>query len=418
MRYFINHLFFYCLKCDSVVKTCFMEYVLGKNYFFSTNKPLKAYPYLNKDIECEVLIIGGGINGAILNYYLSKNHNVVLVEQGKIGCCLTSVATALLEYQLDDFASDLQKEMTEKQIIDCYNLGLMAIEKLDDLIKQIGNKCFYSKRPSLLFSASKKDDKKIEEEYLFRKSHGFDCELITSSNNPFDFEVSSGIYCKNGGAEFDPYLFTKQMIENAKNQSQIFEHTKVVEYKRQKDYFLVKTLYATIKAKKIIISTGFNFELINKEIADRFVSYSIIANPHYRKNIFNNTLVQDTNSSYHYARVLPNGKIIFGGEDTKFNQKYLGLKKAEKKYKKLADTLKKMFPNVQFDIEEEFCGMFASTPNNMGYIGKTNEKDVLYFFSCGANGILNAIFCTDLIEDILAGRKNKYEKIFSPLRDE
>ena len=49
-----------------------MEYVKGSPYFCDTQKRLKQYPYLDKDESCEILIIGGGIDGAIANFYLSK----------------------------------------------------------------------------------------------------------------------------------------------------------------------------------------------------------------------------------------------------------------------------------------------------------------------------------------------------------
>ena len=42
-----------------------MEYVKGVPYFCSTKEKIKPYPYLNKNISCDILIIGGGIDGAI-----------------------------------------------------------------------------------------------------------------------------------------------------------------------------------------------------------------------------------------------------------------------------------------------------------------------------------------------------------------
>ncbi len=54
------------------VNSLFMEYVKGQPYFCQVENKIKQYPYLNKNIECEILIIGGGIDGTILNYYLSK----------------------------------------------------------------------------------------------------------------------------------------------------------------------------------------------------------------------------------------------------------------------------------------------------------------------------------------------------------
>ena len=112
-----------------------MEYIKGKPYFCQTNSRLHQFPYLEKDIKCEILIIGGGIDGAIANFYLSQNHNVVLVDKAKIGFGLTSCATALLEYQLDDFAEDLKKYLNENEILTAYNMAINSITKIENFIK-------------------------------------------------------------------------------------------------------------------------------------------------------------------------------------------------------------------------------------------------------------------------------------------
>ena len=81
------------------------------------------------------LFIGGGIDGAIANFYLSFNFDVALVDKGRLGCCCTACATALLEYQLDDYASDLEKTMSKEEIVQAYNMGLMAIQKISNFRK-------------------------------------------------------------------------------------------------------------------------------------------------------------------------------------------------------------------------------------------------------------------------------------------
>ena len=60
-----------------------METVKGVPFFTQAQERLKQYPYVDKNLECEILIIGGGIDGAIANFYLSKNHNVVLAHSRK-----------------------------------------------------------------------------------------------------------------------------------------------------------------------------------------------------------------------------------------------------------------------------------------------------------------------------------------------
>lgn len=78
------------------------------------------------------LIVGCGIDGAIANFYLSQSFDVITVDSSKIGFCCTSCATALLEYQLDDFAEDLKEFMSESEIVDAYKMGLYAIEKISE----------------------------------------------------------------------------------------------------------------------------------------------------------------------------------------------------------------------------------------------------------------------------------------------
>lgn len=110
-----------------------MEVVKGNPYFCDCESKMKNYPYLNKNIDCDILIIGGGINGCIINQHLSKKRDVVLVEKGRLGFCCSSCATALLEYQLDDFAKDLKKILTQLMLLRSTKWGLNQFRKLNNL---------------------------------------------------------------------------------------------------------------------------------------------------------------------------------------------------------------------------------------------------------------------------------------------
>lgn len=125
-----------------------METVIGKSYFNdpkilkeNKTKKISQFPYLEEDIKCEILIIGGGIQGSILNYYLAQNYNVVLVDSGRIANNSTTIATALLEFQLDDFAKDLEKYMSKEDIVDVYKMGKNSIDKIEELVHKFGNNC-------------------------------------------------------------------------------------------------------------------------------------------------------------------------------------------------------------------------------------------------------------------------------------
>lgn len=399
-----------------------MEYVKGKPYFSDTESKIKQYKYLDKNLKCDLLIIGGGIDGAIANFYLSKKYDTALVDKGRLGRGCTACATALLEYQLDDFASDLTDFLSEDEIVMAYKMGLESAIEIEKFLGEFGNHCEFAKRPTFLYTNSIFTIGKIKEEFEFRKSHGFECEFVTAENNPFPFPVKAGVFAENGGCEFNPYLFTKQMIENSKNQNKIFENTKIDKITKTKNGFVAETNFGEkITAKKIIIATGFNWEVLDAhDLCERFVTYTIVTSPTQNFSWHEKALIHDAVSPYHYLRFLPDKRIIFGGEDTPFKENLINEKKCNKFYDKLEKSLYKLFPELKgkIKIDYKFCGAFGATNNNLGLIGKsTFDDDILLFISAGANGIINSFAGAKLINDILQGKQNPLEKLFSPRRE-
>lgn len=178
------------------------EYVKGKPYFCDVCDKIKSYPYLDKNVSCDCLVVGGGIDGAITAYYLTKSGiECLLIDKNRLGFMNTCCATALLEYQLDEHARDLKKFFSRADVAGVYKLGLNALNDIDQIINELGNFCHYSKRDTLIFSTKNKDKKEILEEYNFRKDYGFDVKYIDEENNPFPFLVKSALLSKNGGAE-------------------------------------------------------------------------------------------------------------------------------------------------------------------------------------------------------------------------
>lgn len=395
-----------------------MKVIEGCPYFGLNKEKIKSYPYLNGDISCDILIVGGGVDGAVANYFLSQNYDVVLVDKARLGMGCSARATCLLEYQLDGFASELKSYLSEAQIVDIYRAGLNGISKLEGLEKSLGESIGFARRPSFLFSNSIFDKKKIFDESKFRKQNGLHCEVFTRQDNPFNFQAKFGLFAENGGAEVDPYLLCKALIEKSKNQDAIFEYTKVESLSKTSKGFVCQTTYGyKIYCKEVILATGFDFLLARQtDTCKRFVSYSIVTNPLKSLRWQKDALVQDCLSPYHYMRFLPDDRIVFGGKDTPLKGD-IDNSLARKKYDKLLKDLKKLFPQEK-DIraEFEFCGGFGTTKNNMGLVGK-DKNGLIYFFSCGANGIVNSMIGIEIIEEILNGKTHPLEKIFSPMRE-
>lgn len=160
--------------------------------------------------------------------------------------------------------------------------------------------------------------------------------------------------------------------------------------------------------------------MLNRDdLCERFITYSIVTNPLPNFSWHQRALMHDASDPYQYFRLLPDNRIIFGGEDKTFKGKAISEKKANKIYDKVEKDLLKLFPQIEKEakIDYKFCGCFGTTKDNLGLIGQSGfDENILLFISCGANGIINAMRGIEVIEDIIKGKENILAKLFSPLR--
>ena len=396
-----------------------LQYVQGSPIFININKDKVQYPYLTKDIDTDVCIIGGGITGAITSYYFSReNINCVLLEKRRIAHLSTSITTSLLQYELDDNLSDLKEYTNLEDVIRSYNLGLIALDEIDKFIKEYGNNCNYKKRDTLLYTAKKDEINAMKIEYDYRKNNNFDVEYINEENNKFSFDLKAGILSKNGGAEIDPYKFTHEMLKVSQNNGlRVYENTEVIDLKYHKEYIEVITeLGNIVKAKKVIVATGYNTKLFtDRNFATKTTTFNIATKPIKNFNgWYEKVLIRDNSDPYNYLRTTFDNRIIIGGEDVDFIPDIFDENLANKKYDILENRLKSMFSNIKdIEIDYKYCGTFASTLDNLGFIGEdTKHNNLWYNLGYGANGILFAILGGMMLSKLYHGERDKDMKLF------
>lgn len=394
------------------------QYVQGDCIFTRINKTIKQYEYLTEDIETEVIIIGGGVTGAILGYYFSKNNiNCVILEKSRIGHGSTSITTSLLQYELDSNAMELKEYTSMENIIKSYKMGIKALDEIQEFIDKNGNRCDFKRVDSFLYTAKKLEKKEMEEEYNIRKEAGLPVEFIDEDNNPFLFDVKGGVLGEGGGALFDPYKFTHHLIEvSFKKGLRTYENTKVIDVKYCNNNVAVETVYGyKVKGKIVIVATGYNTGLFTKRAFGTKTTTFNIATRSIDNidDIYKGVVTRDNKVPYNYFRTTRDNRLIIGGEDINFIPDIYNKELCSKSYEKLEQRLKSLFPNLNIDIEYRYCGAFASTQDNLGFIGKepTNSK-LWYCLGYGANGILFAMLGGMMLSKLYSGEVDKDMNLF------
>lgn len=260
-----------------------LQFVKGTPIFTNINKNLKQYNYLTENVETEVTIVGGGITGAILGYYfVKKGIKTLILEKGRIGYGSTSSTTSLLQYELDDNAMELIEVIPKENIETIYKLGLKALDEIENVISEYGNKCDFKRRDTLLYTSKKLEIEEMKKEYEFRKNIGLDVDFISENDKRFDFDIKAGVYGINGGAEFDPYKYTHNLLEISSNLGlKIYENTEAIKVNYDDDFVTIETNYGyKVKSKIIIVATGYNTKAFtDRNFGTKTTTYNIATKP-------------------------------------------------------------------------------------------------------------------------------------------
>jgi hypothetical protein len=104
-------------------RSLLMDLKSGRPFWPIKNGPLGHYFPLDPDVDCEVAIVGAGITGALVAYYLIKEGvHTVIVDRREVGTGSTSATTGLLQYEVDTPLFELIGRVGEKKAVRSYHV--------------------------------------------------------------------------------------------------------------------------------------------------------------------------------------------------------------------------------------------------------------------------------------------------------
>ncbi|MGL5972917.1 MAG: FAD-dependent oxidoreductase [Oscillospiraceae bacterium] len=352
---------------------------------------------LNKSICVDTVVIGGGIAGVLTAYMLKqKNINVVLLEANEIGSGQTGGSTGKITVQHGLIYDKLIKTLGLENAKLYAEANNLALKKFEDIITKNRVDCDFKTISTYLYSTQCK--KKLEDEYLAYNKIGIKGKIKKDTTLPFG--VKTLLEAENQ-AQFNPIKFLNFLCKNL----DIYQHTFVKNIYQNK----VITTHGVVNAKNIVIATHYPF--IN------FPGYYFLKMSQERgyvialknaDNLHNAYLGADTEALTfrNYENLL-----FIGGYNHrcgKVDNNYI--------YKDLINLSKKYYKNSE--VVEKWSAQDCITLDGIPYIGKfSNKTDNIYVIT-GFNkwGMTSSMVAATMISDMISGKKNKYEDLFSPKR--
>lgn len=395
-----------------------MDLRAGFPFWLIKNGLPYSYPKLEHDIETDVVIMGAGISGALVRYYLvNAGVKCVTVDARTVGLGSTCASTALLQYEIDTPLSELIGICGKVNAERAYQLCGHAISQLEKIAKALDFPDFEF-RASLYFAAYKKDVPFLKEEFVTRKAAGFDVKYLEQDEieKQFGFSAPAAILSKLG-AEVDAYAFTHRLLRHKIRSSEVFDRTKIVKTSHHKSGIkLVTENGCQIHAKKVVYATGYEVtEMLEKDIVKLLSTYAIISEQFNDTSFWKaKTLIWNTADPYLYMRTTNDGRILIGGRDEEFYNPKKRDALIKKKTKQLEQDFCRLFPKFKFRAEFSWTGTFGSTKDGLPYIGTYKKYPNSYFaLGFGGNGITFSLVAAEIIRDLILEKPNEDAILFA-----
>ena len=380
--------------------------------------PLKSamkysYPSIDSDLNTEILIIGGGITGALIAYQLiSAGKKVVLVDRRDVANGSTAASTALLQYEIDVPLHELIKIRGVECAVDSYTNGKKAIFDLRTIIDTIKSECQFEFKKSIYYCSLKKDIPFLKNEFKCRKEHGFDVNWLERWDlEKMGLNAIAAIESKTA-AVMDPYKLANDLLHYCKKKGMlIYDRTNITSIHHQKAKSIAHTENKfTISAEHIIHCSGYeSTETLAEKVVDLKSTFVIASeNLEVLPAGFKNAIFWDTSSPYLYFRVTADNRIIMGGGDEDFKDAKKRDKLLPKKEQYLLRHFKRKFPKIDFKIDYSWAGTFGETKDGLPYFGKPDpNKNEHYVLGFGGNGITFSVIGMNSIMDSINNKKNQ-----------
>lgn len=397
-----------------------MDLTSNEPFWLVKNGLIHFYPSLREDIKTEILIVGGGITGALMAHQcMEDGYRTTLIDRREIANGSTSATTSMLQYEIDLPLYKLIEVIGREGAEANYWAGHRAIDELKNIVEEINSDSGFEKKESLYYAAFKKDIPHLKKEFKARKACGLHVEWLSDK----EIQKKYGLYKAHAGilsdqaASVDAFRLTHDLLKyNVERGLKVYDKTKIADVRYTPDSVILTTDYDNaIQAERVVYCTGYeSTELIKDDFVKLLSTFVIIGEPREKDHSeLQNTLFWNTAEPYLYFRTTEDYRLLVGGEDEEFVNPGKRDKLISEKSRKLQQKLKRIFPDADFRRDFSWSGTFGETKDGLPYIGEHPDfKNSYFLLGFGGNGITFSILGRKVISDMLRGKKHPLEKYF------
>jgi glycine/D-amino acid oxidase-like deaminating enzyme len=374
---------------------------------------------VDADQRCDVLVVGGGITGALLAHALVlRNLDVLLIDREPPGLGSTAASTAMLQWEIDSPLAELADLHGFEAAADTYRKSLCAVQGLKELVKSIALPCEFRQRNTLYLAAGEAGATELRNEHALRQRAGLPGEYLGHAGLLAHMGIDrEAAILSPGSADVDPLCLAHGLLRRALSHGLRLRAGEALSYDGGARSVLVELAGGRcVEARHVVLATGYAMpDIIPAGNHSVVSSWAISTVPQVQGSLWKDEcLIWEASESYHYLRTSRDGRIIIGGEDETVAAHAERDEAIPDKARLLQAALSDIWPRADTRIGTSWAGFFGQTADGLPLIGRVpGHPRILAAYGYGGNGITFSFMAAGLLASLISGAEQGWFSRFA-----
>lgn len=368
----------------------------------------------------DVAIVGAGISGAFMAHELARDHSVVVLDRRPPLMGSTIASTALLQWEIDLPLTALADRIGMEKAHRAYARSRAAVEALKRIVAEEGIRCGLQDRDTLYLAGDEYGHRALEAEAEARAAMGLESDYIGPAGLRDRFGIDrTGAILSKGSASGDPARLAAGLLRRAAAKgARIHSPVEVKQaFSDPEGVTLLTDAGHAVRAKTVIFCCGYEFPKGVPTPGAKVISTWALATkprtpcPRWLRD----TLVWEASDPYLYFRMGGEGRLIVGGEDEASPDAHADKAKLKRKTATIAAKLKRLMPEVDFEVDYAWAGAFGESSTGLPQIAPVPDMDHAWaVMGFGGNGITYSVIASQVVSAAIRGRPDPDADLYRP----
>lgn len=384
------------------------------SYYAATSNHPEPYPKLDRAIDAEVVVVGGGFSGVNTALELSeRGYKVVLLEANRLSWGASGRNGGQIIGGIGHSATQFKKTIGERGIQSIYDMGIECVDIIRDRVKQYSIDCDI-KWGYCDVAIKPRHMRWFEETKLEQDAKGYPHSLQLLDKNQIRKFVGSdsyigGLYNPTGGGHLHSLNLCLGEARAAQALgAQIFEHSAALKIS-EGNKVTVHTKSGSVTADTVVLCGNGYMENLVPKLASRVLPASscVVATEPLSPELAQSVLPQDVavcdpRTALDYFRLTGDRRMLFGGLSN-----YTGL--VPDNYSKvMQDKMLKIFPQLNgVKIDYAWNGQMGIGLNRMPQLGKL-ASNIYYIQAYSGHGVAPTHMMARITAQAISGEGERF----------